>query len=53
MPQEFTFCYAGTMTLTASFKSALRVRRWDRQFSSPKYQPRFRPRCRRYPKSKY
>jgi len=41
------------MSLTMSFKAALRVRRYDRQFSNPKFKPRFRGPRRRFPKPKF
>jgi len=41
------------MSLTTSFKAAMRVRRYDGPFSSPKFKARFRPRRRRYPKPKF
>jgi len=41
------------MTLTMSFKAALRVRRYDHKFSNPKFKPRFRPTRRRFAKPNF
>jgi len=50
--QPSWFEYHKTMSLVMSFKSAMRTRRWDHKFSTPKFKPRFRSPKRKYPRPK-